>query len=527
MEDYEEVLIKAEAAAYEVIQDIISLGGSMLYQNYISNQSIPFSVNSTQGVVISVLELFFFRYDIGEVKVWEEDIEPSACSIDTWARNAIPVKKKIKMPQSEQTNFTPVPDAKSVASYSSRRSNMNRIGKTSKSRNMKETGAIEETAIPVPIPQPKIDPNDQEEILRAKKEKEIKRKKEEAERLKKIKDEEEEKEKKIVKETEDIKNKSFTYDHKGKIIFVAPVKYESLPNTLNIVRFMSQEPPKEEVKKPVKKTPVREFVSVKRIKTAPNQDQEFVKNITSIQPSLIDSIRLNVGVTLTDGSRTKVPGADAQMDYKTMSRKQYNQLYQPKNIIIENNILSDKRSSSVSSDESLKQQLDSKKDPMDIIPDYEEFKAIDRSEKISSSVSPIRSNQYGKVVYYGNNFELNQSAGPNEKFNAEILKNKNWGFNPPIRDPKIIERVPKRPSTRELRELYGNIIKKPKDKPFITPKELWESKGPMMKKPRDRPNIERVEKKTRMPPPPYGYTMANALPEIPGLGSIGSGKTLN
>lgn len=78
-----------------------------------------------------------------------------------------------------------------------------------------------------------------------------------------------------------------------------------------------------------------------------------------------------------------------------------------------------------------------------------------------------------------------------------------------------------------MRELYGDILKKPKDKPFITPKELWENKAPQMKKPRDRPNIERVDKKTRMPPPPYGYTMINAFPEMIGLGSLGNGNSMS
>ena len=531
MEEPEELLKNAEIFAYEIIQDLISAGAELLYQNYVSEKSIPFSAKSTLEVVFSTIELYYLRHDMREVPDWSEDPEPLASSIDTWARNAIPVKKKIKMPQTEQSSVILPPDAKSSMSYSSRRSGLGRIVKQSRSlRNQKDNIPIEEGVIPMPIPEDKNDVSEEEEMLRSRKERELKRKKEEVERLKKIKEEEAEKEKRMQKEADEMKKKSFTYDHKGKIIFVNPVKHDNIPNTFTAIRYVAEEPLKEEPKPQVKRNPPRDFAAVKRLKSAPMQEKEWVKNITSIQLPMFEAIKLSANVTFIDGSRTKYPTENRE-EFKTMSRKQYNAIYQTKQEA-EINIsagLPDKKSPSVSSGESLKKSPDSKKDLLDIIPDYESL--AERSEQsniISTSLSPLRVSQHGKIIQYGTSFQLDESAGPNQKFNAEIIKSKNWGLNPPMKEPKVIERYPKRPDSKEMRELYGDILKKPKDNPFITPQELWQVKGPKIKKPRDRPNIERVEKKTRMPPPPYGFTMINALPEIAGLvGSNGSGNSMN
>jgi hypothetical protein len=165
----------------------------------------------------------------------------------------------------------------------------------------------------------------------------------------------------------------------------------------------------------------------------------------------------------------------------------------------------------------------------DSIADFEGLGQEPAGFNVSSSMSPIRINKtYGKVTRFGHSFEVNEQSGPNDRFNSEILKNKNWGLNPAGKEPRVVDRLPKKASTREIRELYGDMVKKPKDQPFMTNKELWDVQGPLLKKPRDRPFIERIEKKTRMPPPPYGFTMINALPEISGLAnSLISNRSVN
>lgn len=523
----EDFFKNSEQLSHEIVEKIVEKGSEMLYDNYISTKSIPFTVYSNLSLLASLVEAATMRHEPSGYSIWPEDSEPVASPIDNWARQMIPVITKVKMPQVEPS-ISFAPDMKSVKSHSSRRSAMTRLGKTSKNPKGLENSSIEEGIIPVPIPQEKTELDEEEENLRQRKEREMKRKKEENERLKKIKDEELDKEKKLLKESEDIKKKLFTYDHNGKIIYVNPVKCENLPENFVGVKYVSQEPVLEEKKQKPRKKSAKDFSYVKRVKTAPAHEREWVKNVTNIQPSLIEVIALNPNVTFVEGNRTKYPPVEKAEDGKTMTRKEYVMTYQNKPEFQSSEVLIDKKSSSISSLDSVKRGHDSKKDIFEIIPDYNELPQTDQNiSRNRKSATPARSLTHGRIVQYGAGTKLDLSAGPLEKFNSDILNNRNWGINPPLKDPILIERLPKKPDSRQLREVYGNIIKKPKDDPFISANELWQSKGQKLKRPRDRPFIERVEKKTRMPPPPYGFTMVNALPEINQMGVTGSIKSLN
>lgn len=552
MSEKPEVLLSnAEVVAYEFIEELIELGSSQIYENYLTTASTPYSVKATIAVAVSMVELLYFRRDAkdsahkkqqiiqNEKDQWIEDIEPIPCSIDTWARNAIPVKKKVRIPKPENSTNIAQPDTKSMKSFSSRRTGIPKAQKANKSsKNIIENPPINEVQTPIPIFEDLKEINEEVEILRCKKEQEMQKRKQDQERLKKIKEEEAEIEKKIQKESEEMKNKLLTYDYKGKLIQVNPIKTENLPEPGTKVRYLSQEPPQvEEVKVDIKKKALREFVSVKRLKTAPQLEKDWVKNATLVNQQLFEAIKLSPGVTIIEGTKTKLPPSETPDIFRTMSRKDYINLHKPKSELgYKKNstpgttgMFGNKNCSSKSSLESMKKAQDSKKDFFDMIPDYDdEAGEEDFREKIVPSITPTKSRNHGKVIQYGADYKLDISAGPNEKFNMELMHNNKWGLNPPTKEPKVLERLPKKPTPKELREIYGYIVKKPKDQPFVTPNELWEGKGPKIKKPRDRPNIERVEKKTRMPPPPYGYTMINALPEIGGLSvSHMSGKSLN
>ena len=145
-----------------------------------------------------------------------------------------------------------------------------------------------------------------------------------------------------------------------------------------------------------------------------------------MQTPLIENIKLNPGVTYIESGRTKLPPTEVIGDKKTMSRRQYNDLYQTQLAPMLKTGLIIEKSPSVSSSESLKNLDDEKKDIMDSIPDYEGINSFDEQiEKVSSSISPVRSQQYGKIRYYGRSVDLSETAGPNERFNAEIVKSKN------------------------------------------------------------------------------------------------------
>ena len=528
MEDFEETGFYAEESTYYIIDSIINSGAKMLYDNYLASKSLDHSVSSISTMVLSVVELKFMRNDPGEKAVWAEDEEVIPSSIDNWARHAIPVKKKVKVPKIEETQNV-ITDSKSITSFTSRRSKLGRGGKSSKTRNVKENNSIDETPVPVPISQEVIVEDPEEEYLRSRKERIQKKIKEDKERMQKYKEEEEAKEKKMQKDAEEIRNKSFTYDFKGKIVLITPIKYDDNPLTRTAIRYLSQDPVMETERKTTAKVYRRtSILPAKKSRGVPPQEQEWVRNMTGNQPTMIDSIKLSPGVTYSDGIRTKYP-AETLPDGKNLTRKQYNAMYLNQSSMGANIIPNPvKKSLSMSSVDSGKDSPQEKKDYLDGIPDYDNSVEIEYQAQGDFSLSPVRSsNHHGRIIKYGRSVDVTDNMGPNEKFNTEIIKNKNWGNNPPATEPKIYERIPKKASKKEIKELFGDILKKPKDKPFITLNELWEVRGSYIKRPRDRPNIERVEKKTRMPPPPYGFTMINALPEIPGLGGSFIGKSIS
>ncbi|OMJ74494.1 hypothetical protein SteCoe_26572 [Stentor coeruleus] len=512
-----DLLGQAEIVAHEIIDSILNEGAEDLYSKYISEKSKPFSIHSTTDILLVITELHFLRHEVVKNINWLEVSEPKCCAIDNWARSAIPLQKRYVIPEPEP--LLTQPESKSFKSHKSGRSSLSALTRRqnlTKKDKLVEENPIEEAPQPFPIPINKILITEEEEQLRIKKENEFKRKFDEAERARKLKEELEEKEKRLKKEAAEMRKKLFTYDTSGNIIFISQLKYDTIPKLISEVDYKHIEnkhgdnlPPNTAAVG--KRAPHVEEVN--RLKTAPMREQEWVRNMTSVQPSIFDTIKLNPGVTLAEGIRVKYPYTMNSASQKTLTRKDYLNITNPSKVPASSNISMDKKSNVSSMESFLKNsKLGSRRDILEEIPDYEDVVAlIEESEEIKRQV-PKTERGNGKITFFGPGFEYTEETSLN-KFNAEILKNKNWGINPTMKKPYAPDKLPKRPSSRELREIYGNISKKPKDKPFITSRELWKIHGSKMKKPKDRPYVEKVDKKTKPPPPPYGLTMINALPD--------------
>ena len=508
-------------AAYQTLDDIYTEGGDILYASYISLKSLPFGLRSTIDLIFNTVDLAYIRRETESLSGYPEDIEPTPCSIDTWARNAIPTQRKFKMMNPEINLMPTAMDARSMKSHISGRSTRSAMGRRSKPqgniRNQKETqDSIGEAPQPFPIIMQKTHITEDEEKLRLKKEQESKKKGEENERMKKLKEELDEKEKKMKKESGELKNKLFTYDGHGNVMFINQLKYDQIPKIFTEVESKALDNPKELTSIVEAVRPKRRIEEANRIKTAPARDQEWVKNITSIQPPTFDVIKLNSGVTLVDGARVKYPPMTSSTSLRTFTRKDYySQLVVPKHQTI--SLAYDKKLPQVSSHESFKltSGAGSRLGVLEEMPDYED---VGEDAQIDQGiVAPAaKTKNQGKITLYGPGYQFNEDT-PLSKFNNEISKNKTWGANPGIANPVIPSKLPKKPSSRGMLEIYGNIMRKPKDQPFITSKELWEAQGTKIKKPRDRPYLEKIEKKTKLPPPPYGFTMINAIPDYEDL----------
>ena len=146
MEEPEDLLRNAEQCAFDLIETIMQNGGDLLYDNYISEKSIPFAVRSTLCVLGSTVEQYYIRHNATEGASWPEETEPSPCSIDTWARNAIPVKRKNPHALCRSNLFRPARRRQVHGKPQFPQIGLGRSLRQGRSlRNPKETASIEET----------------------------------------------------------------------------------------------------------------------------------------------------------------------------------------------------------------------------------------------------------------------------------------------------------------------------------------------------------------------------------------------
>lgn len=502
-------------ASHQAIDLILTQGGEILYSEYIGELSRPFTVKFINDLLLSILEQEHIRREVSLEAEWAEVPEPSPCSIDTWARNSIPVIQKLVAPTPEHLQVQ-ASDTKSMKSFKSGRSTRSAMGRRAVNKNAlsmtgKTSNTIDETPQAFPINIPVVVLTEEEENLRIKKENEIKRKMDEAARKKKIDDEMEELEKRLRKEANDLKNKPITYDCNGGIMYVNHPRYDAIPKLLAETEYLHDKkgelPPLPLPLNSKKKKIVEDL----RVKTAPVREQDWVKNMTAVGPALFDIIKLNNGVTLSDGNRTKYPQITHSASQRTLTRKDYNHytlsVKSPVNGVPP---LIDKKSNLSQDSFKNSSRISSKRDVLEEIPEYEGVDLIDESEEFDLAIKPHKSR--GNIRTFTSSGKIDED-NPIEVFNKNIVGNKQWGINPAMKKPLIVEKIGKRPNDRGLKDIYGDILKKPKDQPFITVDELWKTHAVKLKKPRDRPNIEKIEKKSRPPPPPYGFTMINALPE--------------
>ena len=488
--------------AKEIIDELVSFGGLVLYENHLTNQSIPFSVDLTLKIMISIVEAKFFRRESVQTDTIEEDPEPVPSSIDAWARNQVRVILKPKQRLPEPLNRTQF-DSKSVKTLKSRRStarSMNRTNNASKTnKSIIDHPTINEEISP--IPQDIVEIDNEIEVLRKRKEFEVQKRRIEREREKSFTKIDQELSKKLEKEAELLKDKQITFDYSGKVIIVSKPELGDIFEMNTPVRFSSLEPISEYKSQKIIKKQRNHLTVIKKPARTQAEEKLWVKNMLLRASPLLDNIELSPNVTLHDGQKTKLPPNEKNLQ---MTRKYYLSA-------TNNRIKSTQKSSSVCSGNSNVKVANEGKDFFENIPDYDNENFVQtQHSRFVKSISPISKVPHGRVVNYLSDKNL-VPATPHDYFNLEILNAQLWGMNPPQKTPKVVQRKPAKIGPNEMREIFGNIVKKPKDHPFISPEELWKNKSEIIKKPKDRPYIDKVVRRKKNPAPPYGQTMFNGI----------------
>jgi len=360
-----ELFSAAEAVSEEVIESILTEGGRQLHESYIEKKSFSFAAENVSQILVAELKMCFVRHDPGETTAptdsstsepwisdsagdqdpfdsWMLEPEPERSRIDTWARSCVPIRRKFVQPKAEpvveqgrarrsRTKLT-----LSSSTQSPSRSGMftasavaATVAATEQQDDRKLTTAKSSQMIPI-VEERKEDV--EETALREMKEREEKRRREEDTRLRQKEAEEAEETARLATVREQMKNKPFTYDSNGNIIWVQPVNVRKLPPTSSVTAYNLRKPgsrDKDGMPSPRPQQGQAARPSKKRA-TSSNKRREpaftdTFQKFEAQQPSMMETMTMTPGVELLEKGYVK-KGVDSLADPRgatTMTRKAY------------------------------------------------------------------------------------------------------------------------------------------------------------------------------------------------------------
>ncbi|CAJ1375989.1 unnamed protein product, partial [Effrenium voratum] len=101
--EYGRSLGGAEEAVAATIDQILTDGGTLLWQKYLERKAFSFAATAITEALVSRLRMCYVPYDHGEPAEdgelgdeWQIEEEPTSCEVDSWARMHLPVRRLAK-----------------------------------------------------------------------------------------------------------------------------------------------------------------------------------------------------------------------------------------------------------------------------------------------------------------------------------------------------------------------------------------------------------------------------------------------
>lgn len=321
--------VEAERAAEEAVEALLTEGGEVLYQAYLNRKSIPFASEAMADLTRLELQMCFVRHDSGESPddrdLWSMDAEPAPNLIDTWARACVPVRRKfVRAKNSGDDKNAGRRGRGAKGTITSGNSPQAKQGGT-----MRELGTDIEAKVGgtrsqmIPLNEEREE-DEEETLLREQKEREAKRKREEEARLARKIQEEADEAARLAQVKDQMKNKPYTYDSDGNIIWIQPVPTEKLPNANPNLNYTFKKVAQKDAHEDDKKTKAtgKERVKKKRVKRELEFADSF-KKLTSQQPPMMEAMTMAPGVQLSERGRSKKGHNVDAKEKGRMTRKDY------------------------------------------------------------------------------------------------------------------------------------------------------------------------------------------------------------
>eukprot|EP00930_Biecheleria_cincta_P071847 TRINITY_DN592_c0_g2_i3.p1 TRINITY_DN592_c0_g2~~TRINITY_DN592_c0_g2_i3.p1 ORF type:complete len:677 (-),score=159.95 TRINITY_DN592_c0_g2_i3:66-2096(-) len=446
---------EAEATAEEVLQEVLTEGGKLLYDHYIAEKSFSFAAESICAALVAEMKMCFVRYDDGEYRQnkeaaearslhhsrtvhalrpaaaesivrphssmdgdsaaspgaasldvprpgsapastdversciatdgnagadlarplsreseqadsrgheeqvggakagWVMESEPPRCRIDTWARARVPIRKKLVRPQTlaDVAKDPRRTDRAGSSKRSQSRASSGTVsvsGSRSPSRFGNPTSPVPEGAeargISLPPSKaqqiPIIDEREEDEeetMLRELKDREARKVRDEQMRTERKAAAEMEEAARLAQVKDHEKNKQFTYDTDGNIIWVQPLAVNKLPSTNPAPTFTCKEedlgssPPQPAANADAKppaapaRAPRSNAEGRSKKKHATVEFKDGFKKFPSQQPAMMDAMAMAPGVELQERGKSK-KNENKLSANTNMSRKDYDEM---------------------------------------------------------------------------------------------------------------------------------------------------------------------------------------------------------
>lgn len=438
--------------AKDVVDDIIERGGDELYEHYLQTKEIVLAAKITVEEMNNIIRSAFLIRDAGEAgneSAWAEDHEPTPANTDSWARGAVPSKKKKK--SAFLGDFKNGEGGSgSVFSGGSRSRRWTRSSKGRKSSVREKDNdndpptIITRAATPSKSLKALSDKNTapqqtSEQVLEFEEQARAERLRLETLRKKRH---DEDQLFLSYKEREDLLDKEYTFSANGELIVMSAPDRSKLPGygiqlgkTFQLDNDTPEPEPQPEPdvnpeSAPGKKRKKRRRSKKRRASVAENN--EFFSEDISRQPPLITTIRLAAGVSLKEGNQEK-KGTNQLEDPLHMSRADFKE----HQLTLEEQPKAKSQEDAYTMDSGQISNID-----------YEEF----------DLTSGARRRDANSAV------ETPEFYDPNQ----ELISSADWGssnpnphaYSPPLR-PARVKDVLKRYETT-----VGRITQKPRDRPY-------------------------------------------------------------
>jgi len=462
LEDRE--VVAQEQLIFGIINDILHRVFSRAEQAELQAAVPAYTVHRLVNDALEVVDMAFVPREDHSIESygtagnnWLIDEEPAPPPIDRWARGAVPVRRRPKLPPDAPEAYRGVRRAsymsgggtrsRSVSSVQSSHPAQSKIGRTA---NMQRATLGKRTDDNI---RKHLTAEEAEREQRLRDEIESRRQAEELQRVQAEKDEEELRRLEVLQK--ELRGKDYGYDHKGNVIVLSKVDPEKLP-AYSVGPRVSLLPTEEELEQ-MEVEAAKEGNGKTRSSTEKKKKKkdkkpaelEYVQQNVEGQPSMMETMKMSSGVTLREGNSIK-PGPRVAPVEDRISRRDFmskigSQGEQMGGVLL-------KTDTPVSSTVASHRMSTGAGDSMNLAAsavtgaDSELDWTLDATPIIPPPEAP--------------------PATPPD-VSEYLVSAPDWGLNPPPKEPYQPPSQPPKVSDRQRELTLGKVSRLPRDRPFV------------------------------------------------------------